>query len=71
MVDSTNTLILASGSAVPFKDTIFPETYWDVKTGGSLTTVTVIATVSVSVAPSASVESTVSMSDPLKSSMPW
>ena len=40
-------------------------------TGASLTAVTVIATVSLSVAPSASVESTVSVSAPLKWLAPW
>ena len=40
-------------------------------TGPSLTEVTVIATASESVAPLASVESTVSVSPPLKSALPW
>jgi hypothetical protein len=39
-------------------------------TGASLTAVTVIATVSESVAPLASVDSTVSVSAPLKSALP-
>ena len=40
-------------------------------TGPSFTEVTVIATASESVAPLASVESTVSVSAPLKSALPW
>ena len=40
-------------------------------TGPSFTAVTVIATASESVAPLASVESTVSVSPPLKSALPW
>ena len=40
-------------------------------TGPSFTEVTVIATASESVAPLASVDSTVSVSAPLKSALPW
>ena len=40
-------------------------------TGPSFTELTVIATASESVAPLASVDSTVSVSAPLKSALPW